>query len=263
MLEIFLYCAAFGIISGAMSGLLGIGGGIVIVPFIAWLLDNHGMPADSIMQTAIATSLATIVVTSISSILAQQRRGAINWSIVKTLTPGIAIGAWFGADLAHFLSSELLAMIFGSFLLLNGFIMAFRLTPKPHRQLPSVLPLGFAGSMLGLLSTLVGIGGGTLTVPYMTWHNVPIKNAIALGSACGLPIALFGALSFIIIGSQAEALPTGNIGYINIPIFLGISCTSLFAATLGVHLAHNLPTSALKKVFSAILILVGLKMLIG
>lgn len=115
MLEIFLYCAAFGIISGAISGLLGIGGGIVIVPFIAWLLDKHSMPADTIMQTAIATSLATIIITSISSILAQHRRGAINWSVVKTLTPGIAIGAWFGADLAHFLSSELLAMIFGSF----------------------------------------------------------------------------------------------------------------------------------------------------
>jgi uncharacterized membrane protein YfcA len=116
---------------------------------------------------------------------------------------------------------------------------------------------------LGLLSTLVGIGGGTLTVPYMTWHNVPIKNAVALGSACGLPIALFGALSFIIIGSHAEALPVGNIGYINIPVFLGISCTSLFAATLGVHLAHILPTNALKKIFSLLLIVVGLKMLIG
>jgi|TARA_R110002096_G_scaffold246654_3_gene438888 uncharacterized protein len=263
VLEIFLYCAAFGVISGAISGLLGIGGGIVIVPFIAWLLNQHSMPADTIMQTAIATSLATIVVTSISSILAQHRRGAIQWSIVKTLTPGIAIGAWFGADLAHFLSSELLAGIFGCFLLLNGIRMILNLKTKPHRQLPSTVPLAIAGSVLGLLSTLVGIGGGTLTVPYMSWHNVPIKKAIALGSACGLPIAVFGALSFIVIGLHATTLPAGNIGYINIPVFLGISSTSLFSATLGVHLAHSLPTATLKKVFSLILIFVGLKMLLG
>ncbi|PHS72789.1 MAG: hypothetical protein COB22_04210 [Cycloclasticus sp.] len=263
LLEIFLYCAAFGVISGVISGLLGIGGGIVIVPFLAWLLTNHGMPAETIMQTAIATSLATIIITSISAMLAQHRRGAVNWSIVKTLTPGIAIGAWFGADLAHFLSSSILAMVFGSFLLLNGLRMAINLKPTPHRQLPSTLPLGIAGTVMGAISTLIGIGGGTLTVPYMTWHNVPIKNAIALGSACGLPIALFGAFSFVIIGAQASNLPEYNIGYINIPAFLGISCTSLFAATLGVHLAHSMSTTVLKKVFSLILIIVGINMLLG
>jgi len=263
LFEIFLYCAAFGILSGVLSGLLGIGGGIVIVPFVAWLLTSNGMPAESIMQTAVATSLATIIITSISAVLAQHRRGAINWKVVKTLTPGIAIGAWFGADLAHFLSSQLLATIFGSFLLINGLRMVMSLKPKPHRQLPGTLPLGIAGSVMGALSTLVGIGGGTITVPYMTWHNVPIKNAIALGSACGLPIALFGAFSFAVIGAQAANLPDSNIGYINIPAFLGISCTSLFAATLGVHLSHTVPTEALKKVFSVILIIVGTKMLLG
>ncbi|MEY8241044.1 MAG: sulfite exporter TauE/SafE family protein [Cycloclasticus sp.] len=263
MLEIFLYCLVFGIMSGVISGLLGIGGGIVIVPFLAWLLNNHGMPADTIMQTAIATSLATIIITSISSVLAQHRRGAILWPIVSILTPGIAVGAWFGADLAHFLSSQLLAMIFGGFLLLNGLRMAMDLKPQAHRELPSKLPLGLAGAVLGTLSTLIGIGGGTLTVPYMTWHNVPIKKAIALGSACGLPIALFGAFSFIIIGMQAESLPAGNIGYINLPAFFGISCTSLFAATWGVHLSHNIPTSALKKIFAILLVIVGAKMLLG
>ena len=263
LLEVFLYCLVFGILSGIISGLLGIGGGIVIVPFLAWLLSVHGMPADTIMQTAIATSLATIIITSISSVLAQHRRGAVLWPVAITLTPGIAIGAWFGADLAHFLSSKHLAMIFGTFLLLNGLRMAMHLKPKAHRQLPTTLPLGFSGIVLGLLSTLIGIGGGTLTVPYMSWHNVPIKKAIALGSACGLPIALFGAMSFIILGLQANSLPEGNIGYINIPAFAGISCTSLFAARWGVHLSHSISTSALKKTFSILLIIVGAKMLLG
>ncbi len=263
MFEIFLYCAIFGIISGTISGLLGVGGGIIIVPFIAWLLRNNGMPADTIMQTAIATSLATIIITSFSSILAQQRRGAIKWSIVKTLTPGIAIGAWLGADLAHFLSSDLLAIVFGGFLLLSGLNMVIGLKTTSHRQLPSTLPLGLTGGLIGALSTLIGIGGGSLTVPYMIWHNVPVKNAIALGSTCGLPIALFGALSFLVIGSQANVLAIGNIGYINLPAFFGIAFTSLFSATLGVHLSHKIPTSALKKIFSVILIIIGLNMLIN
>jgi len=263
LLEIFLSCAVFGIISGTISGLLGVGGGIVIVPFLAWLLTNNGMPADTIMQTAIATSLATIVITAISSILAQQRRRAIKWPIVKTLTPGIAIGAWLGADAAHFLSSELLTIIFGAFLFLNGLNMMIGLKTTSHRHLPSTLPLSIAGGVIGSLSTLMGIGGGTLTVPYMLWHNVPVKSAIALGSTCGLPIALFGALSFLVIGFQADTLPAGNIGYINLPAFLGISCTSLFSAMLGVHLSHKIPTSTLKKIFSVILIVVGLNMLIS
>ena len=139
MLEILLYCAAFGVISGILSGLLGIGGGIIIVPFIAWLLTHHGMPAESIMQTAVATSLATIITTSISAVWAQHRRGAINWPVFITLTPGIAIGAWFGADLAHMMTSEVLAMVFGSFLVLNGARMFINLKTKTHRELPGAL----------------------------------------------------------------------------------------------------------------------------
>jgi uncharacterized membrane protein YfcA len=263
LIDIFLYCVAFGVISGVISGLIGVGGGIVIVPFLAWLLAYNGMPVETIMQTAIATSLATIIITSITAVLAQHRRGAIIWPIVKTLTPGIAVGAWFGADLAHFLSSQLLAMIFGSFLLLNGMRMVLNPKTKPHRQLPSALPLTLTGGVFGALSTLIGIGGGTITVPYMIWHNIPMTKAIALGSACGLPIAIFGVIGFIIIGSHAENLPAYNIGYINIPAFLGISISSLFSATLGVHLSHKVPTSILKKVFSVILIVVGVKMLLG
>jgi uncharacterized membrane protein YfcA len=154
-------------------------------------------------------------------------------------------------------------LIFGSFLLLNGIRMIVDIKTKPHRELPNTFPLAVAGTALGTLSTLIGIGGGTLTVPYMSWHNIPIKNAIALGSACGFPIALFGAFSFAIIGSQAMHLPASNVGYINIPAFLGISCTSLFSAAVGVRLSHSMPTSALKKIFSVILIIVGIQMLVG
>lgn len=263
MLEIFLYCAPFGILSGLISGLLGVGGGIVLVPFLAWVFTHNGMPAETIMQTAIATSLTTIIITASSSILAQHRRGAVDWKTVKTLTPGIAIGAWFGADLAHLLSSQVLAIVFGVFLLINGIRMGLNSKSKPHRELPKPFALGIVGGVIGTLSTLLGIGGGSLTVPYMVWNNVNMKRAVALGSACGLPIALFGALSYIVIGFQETNLPVGNIGYINIPAFIGISFTSLFAATLGVHLAHALPTQALKKAFSIVLIIVGIKMLLG
>lgn len=220
------------------------------------------MPSETIMQTAVATSLATIIVTSASAVLAQHRRGAVDWRVVNALTPGIAIGAWFGADLAHLLSSSMLASVFGLFLLINGINTALNIKPKPHRQLPKKITLGFVGSVIGSFSTLVGIGGGTLTIPYMAWHNVQMKKAIAIGSACAIPIATFGSLSFIIIGLQAKFLPTGNLGYINIPAFLGISASSLFATTLGVHLAHKLSTRALKRAFAVILVVVGLKMLL-
>ncbi len=263
MSEIFIYCLLFGGFSGLCSGLLGVGGGIVIVPFLAWLLPLHGMPAEISMQTAIATSLATIIVTSLAAIYAQNKRGAIDWQVVKFVTPGIAIGAFFGADLAHYLSTQLLSMLFGSFLLLNGFRMALKLTPNPERKLPSALPLGISGSILGLLSTVIGIGGGTFTVPYMLLHNVPMKRAIAFGSTFGLPIAIFGAISFIILGMKHPVPMPGNIGYINIPAFLGISIASLFATMFGVYLAHTVPTAAMKKVFAVIMLIVGLKMLIG
>ena len=263
LLEIFMYCLLFGAFSGLCSGLLGVGGGIVIVPFLAWLLPQHGLPVETSMQTAIATSLATIIITSIAAIYAQNKRGAIDWQVVKFVTPGIAIGAYFGADLAHYMSTQLLSIVFGSFLLLNGARMALKLTPNPERKLPSALPLGIAGSILGLLSTLIGIGGGTFTVPYMLLHNVPMKKAIAFGSTFGLPIAIFGAISFIILGLQNTIPMEGNIGYINMPAFLGISLTSLFATTFGVHLAHTIPTAAMKKTFAVIMLCVGVKMLIG
>jgi len=263
MFEIFIYCAIFGVFSGVISGLIGVGGGIVIVPFLAWLFTLYGMPAETIMQTAVATSLATIIITSIAAVYAQHKRGAVMWPVLWTLTPGIAVGAWFGADLAHYLTSNIMEIVFGSFLLLNGLRMAFTLKPKPHRKLPSTAPLFISGSIIGCFSTLVGIGGGAIVVPYMAWHNVVMKKAIAMGSACGLPIAIFGAISFMIIGLDASNLPESNIGYINIPAFCGIGLTTLFSTTLGVHFAHTLPTEILKKVFAVILLTVGVKMLAG
>lgn len=263
MLEIFIYCCIFGVFSGVVSGLIGVGGGIVIVPFLAWLFTLYGMPAETIMQTAVATSLATIIITSVAAVYAQHKRGAVMWPVLWALTPGIAVGAWFGADFAHFLTTNIMEIIFGSFLLLNGLRMAIKIKPKPHRKLPSTAPLFISGGLIGFFSTLVGIGGGALVVPYMNWHNVVMKKAIAMGSACGLPIAIFGAISFIIIGFDASNLPEGNIGYINIPAFFGIGLTTLFSTTLGVHFAHTLPTEILKKVFAVISLTVGVKMLLG
>jgi uncharacterized membrane protein YfcA len=141
--------------------------------------------------------------------------------------------------------------------------MALKLTPNPERQLPSALPLGISGSILGMLSTLIGIGGGTFTVPYRLLPNVPMKKAIAFGRTVGLPIAMFGALSFAILGLKNSIPMEGNIGYINIPAFLGISIASVFATMFGVYLAHTIPTATMKKVFAVIMLFVGLKMLLG
>lgn len=263
MLEVFLYCVPFGALSGIIAGLLGVGGGIVIVPYLAWLFANQGMPQDSIMHMAVATSLGTIIVTSLSAIRAQHKRGAIDWPVVKLLVPGILLGAWLGASVAHNLPNEVMRLIFGCFLVLVSGRTLLGVKTKPHRELPrSYLPVSTAGGVIGLISSLVGIGGGTMMVPYMSWHNVPMKNAVAMGSACGLPIALSGAAGFIWLGFNVSDLPQGSLGYVYMPAMLGIVVSSIVFAPLGVRLAHSLPADRLKMIFSVALLLIGLNMLI-
>jgi uncharacterized membrane protein YfcA len=251
-----------GIVAGTLAGLLGIGGGIVIVPALVWILHSHAeIPAASLMQIAIGTSLATIVITSISSMIAHHRRGAVLWSIVWQLTPSIIVGALLGAIIADALPSETLRKIFAIFILLVSAQLGFLAPPAPHRQLPgSVATWSIAGTLIGKVSALMGIGGGSLTVPFLVWCNVSIRNAVATSAACGFPIALSGALGFIATGRHiGEAWMSG---YIYWPAFIAISPATLLFAPLGAKLAHTLPVNTLKKLFAVFLAGVGVNMLI-
>jgi hypothetical protein len=257
----FLPYLLLGSVAGMLAGLLGVGGGLVIVPVLAWLFHLAGMPPEVVMHMAIGTSLATIVPTSLSSVWAHHRLGAVLWGAVARLAPGIVLGAALGATLADLLPGESLRLTFGLFELAVAVQMGLNLRPAPHRVLPAKWGMWGAGSAIGLVSALVGIGGGTMTVPFLQWCNVAMRQAVATSAACGLPIAIAGATGFIVTGWNAPALPAWSSGYLYWPAFTGIAVASVLVAPLGARLAHRLPTAVLKRFFALFLLFLGLHML--
>ena len=263
LLPTLLLYLALGAFAGVMAGMLGVGGGLIIVPVLAAIFRHQAIHEAVIMHLAIGTSLATIVITSISSVRAHQQRGAVQWRAVGQLTPGIVIGAWLGAAVADLLSSFALTKIFAVFVLMVAAQMAFGAKPAPQRQLPGVAGMTIAGGVIGGVSAIVGIGGGSLTVPFLTWCNIPMRQAVATSAACGLPIAVAGALGFIVTGFNAADLPAWSLGYVYGPALISVAAVSMLTAPLGARLAHTLPTEMLKKVFAVFLAVVGTKMLLA
>ncbi|ALG67115.1 sulfite exporter TauE/SafE family protein [Beggiatoa leptomitoformis] len=253
---------ALGVIAGILAGLLGVGGGVVIVPGLMWIFHYYPeLPSSHLMHIAVGTSLATIVITSLSSIYAHHKRGAVIWAIVIKLTPGIIVGALIGAFIADTLSSDTLKKIFAVFLLFVSIQLGFGARPAPSHKLPSWLGSSLVGSVIGVVSSLVGIGGGSLTVPFLVWCNISIRNAVASSAACGFPIAVAGAIGFMITGWNTEGLPTGSIGYVYLPIFITIAITSMLFAPLGAKLAHSVPMRALQIFFALFLAVMSVKLL--
>lgn len=242
-----------GAATGFAAGLLGIGGGMLLVPFITFLLVSKQFPEELIVHMAIATSLATIMFTSISSVRAHHQRGAVSWNIVKLLAPGILIGSWIGPWIGKQLSSSGLALAFAAFVAFSATQMLLDKKPAPSRELPKAPGMLGAGGVIGVLSGLVGAGGGFVSVPFMTWCNVKIHNAVATSAALGFPIALAGTLSNIYYGLHTPGLPPGSLGFIYLPALLVISAASVTTAPLGARTAHKLPVKSLKRVFAIVL----------
>lgn len=251
-----------GAVAGVIAGLLGLGGGIVIVPALLFLFIWQGMPAEILMHLAVATSLATIVFTSISSTLAHHRHRAVLWSMVRAMAPGIVAGSMAGAWFAHTLPSGSLRLVFGIFEILVGIQIGFGLSPAARMQLPGRSGLALIGGGIGAASTVLGIGGGTLTVPFLLWCHVPIRNAVASSSACGLPIALAGAVTLMIAGSAQSSLPPGSTGYVYWPAAAAITVASVITAPLGARLAHTLPVMTLRRIFAVVLMAIGIRMVL-
>lgn len=261
MVENFLGSILLGAAAGLMAGLFGIGGGLIIVPILAVLFASQGFPEELVMIMSVATSLATIVFTSVSSVLAHHRLRAVLWDKVLVLGPGIMVGAAAGAVIADHVSGTVLRFIFIIYLLCVGLQMALQLKPEPGQQQPSKgLDLGAAG-LIGLLSSLLGIGGGTLIVPFLVHFQTPMRNAVAIASACGLPIAVVGTIGYAILGRDALQLPDWSLGYIYVPSFLGIVLTSTYTAPIGAKLAHKLPAEELKRYFSLLLFVMAAKLI--
>ena len=250
-----------GAIAGFMAGLLGIGGGLVIVPALVVLFGRHGFAADTVMHYAVGSSLATIILTSVSSLLAHNRRGSVDWAVVRSMVPGILLGALASAWLARQMSSHVLALVFGVFVMLVAVQLLIGAKPSPHRQLPGVAGLGIAGSVIGLVSGLLGIGGGTLTVPFLLWNRVDIRMAVGTAATVGLPIALAGTAGFVLSGLHADAQPGYNSGFVYWPAVAGIVLASMPMAPLGARLAHHLPRGVLQRVFALLLVIIGVRMM--
>jgi len=250
-----------GVIAGLVGGLLGLGGGILIVPSLLFLFIWQGMPTEILMHLAVATSLFTIIFTSISSSFAHHKHQAVLWSQVLLLTPGIIIGAVFGAFIADYISSDILRRLFGVFEILVACQIGFSVKPSAQRSLPGRNGMLITGAGIGTLSTILGIGGGTLTVPFLIWCHVDIRKAVASSSACGFPIALAGSLAMIFTGLNSTSLPENSIGYVYWPAAVMILITSVLFAPVGAKLAHSMPVDSLKRIFAIVLACVGLRML--
>ena len=256
-----LFLLASGAVAGMFAGLLGIGGGIIIVPVLAMVFTSQGVSIDVLMHVAIGTSLATIVITSLSSIRAHQKHQAIDWSVVRVITIGLFIGGLIGAAIAKLIPGEDLKLIFSIFMFLIAAQMYFGNTTKPHRTLPNKPGMIFAGTAIGTIASLMGVGGGSMSVPFFTWCNMSIRNAVATSSAVGFPIAVAGTIGFIVTGWSEVDRPVMSFGYVNLPALFSIVVASVLSAPLGAWIAHRISPVILKRIFAAFLVILGIRML--
>lgn len=256
-----LILLASGAVAGMFAGLLGIGGGIIIVPVLAMVFTSQGVSIDVLMHVAIGTSLATIVITSLSSIRAHHKHKAIDWPVVRVIATGVFVGGLVGAVIAKLIPGEDLKFIFSIFMLLIAAQMYFGNEAKAHRTLPHKFGMLVAGTSIGSIASLMGVGGGSMSVPFLTWCNMNIRKAVATSSAIGFPIAVAGTIGFIVTGWSVADRPVMSFGYVNLPAFLSIVVASVLFAPIGAWIAHHISPVILKRIFAAFLVVLGTRML--
>ncbi|MDR2165620.1 MAG: sulfite exporter TauE/SafE family protein [Zoogloeaceae bacterium] len=259
----FLLYLALGVVSGFFAGLLGIGGGSVMVPLLVMLFSAQDFPVGEVMHLALGTSLAAILFTSISSMWTHHAHGAVVWPIVFRITPGILLGTMFGAKVASLVPSRELAILFTVFILYTSVQMIANFKPRPGRAMPGFWGTGAAGAGIGAFSCLVAIGGGALSVPFMLWCNVGVRQAIGTSAAIGFPVAVGGALGYVFNGWRVAHLPSYSLGFVYLPAVAGLVFASVLTAPVGARLAHRLPVMRLRQIFAVMLMLLAVKMLWG
>lgn len=263
MITAILIYAAVGAIAGILAGLLGVGGGIVIVPMLTFTFAMQNIPHEVVMHLALGTSMASIIFTSFSSAMAHNRRQSVLWNLVKIITPGILLGTFIGSFIASRIPTQYLQIFFALFLFFVSLQMFFGKNPKANRQLPKNIFVSFFGGIIGIISSLVGIGGGTISVPFMIFHNVEVRKAIGTSSAIGIPIAIAGAAGYMVNGWGNSFLPEFSLGYIYLPALFGLVFCSMLTSPLGARMTHSLPVSRIKKCFALLLLAISIKMLVG
>jgi uncharacterized protein len=252
---------ALGACVGLIAGLLGAGGGGIMVPLLTTAFAAQGFPVEHIVHLALGTSMGAIVLTSVASLRAHHAHGAVQWQIVRQIAPGILVGTFGGTFVASRVPSAPLGIFFACFMAYVAVQMILNVKPQPTRELPETLGMAGVGLGIGFISALVAIGGGSLSVPFMTWCNVRMQQAVGTSAAIGLPISLAGAAGYWINGWGILALPQHCAGYVYLPALVAISVVSSFTAPWGAKLAHRLPVPTLKKIFAALLLVLSSKML--
>lgn len=254
---------ALGAAAGTLAGLFGVGGGIIIVPALVFAFGLQDIAPEVVMHLAVGTSLATIVVTGASSAYGHWQKGSIYLPWLKVLLPGLVLGAVLGVFVAGGLSATVLGTLFGVFVVLVAVKMLLGIAPKPGSVPPGTLAMGVAGAIIGSVSALFGIGGGTLTVPWLSRCGASMTRAVGTSAACGLPIALTGALTFIVVGLGNPLLPAAATGFVMWPAFFGVVLASVPFARVGVKLAHVLPAQVMRYAFAALLLVVGVRFIVS
>ncbi|MBK9701950.1 MAG: sulfite exporter TauE/SafE family protein [Betaproteobacteria bacterium] len=252
---------ALGCVVGFLAGLLGIGGGMTMVPILTIIFTRIAFPAAHVVHMAVATSTATIIFTAISSAREHHRHGAVLWPVVAGLAPGIIAGSLFGPQVVRGMSTSALALFFGVVVAFSATQMLLDKKPKPSRELPGKLGMFGVGGAIGLVSSMVGAGGGFMSVPFMAWCNVRIHNAVATSAALGLPIAIAGTVGFVIAGLGAQDMPRYSLGYIYLPALVSIVAASMLTAPIGARTAHRWPVKKLKRAFALLLYVLAAYML--
>ncbi len=252
---------ALGAVVGVLAGLLGIGGGVIIIVGLLEVFKPLHFPAAHLMHLALGTSMACILFGSISSLRAHQSHGAVEWKIVRELTPGILIGGFLATFVAARTSTPVLKIVFVIFQFYTAAQMFINAKPKPNRELPGRWGMFWAGNGIGALSSLVGIGGAAVAIPFMTWCNIKMHRAIGTAAAIGFPVALFGTIGYVVNGWHQPGLPQWSLGFVYLPACLGVASMSMIVAPFGARLSHRLPVTTLKKVFAGLLFVLGAKVL--
>lgn len=261
-MEWWLVYLLLGSMVGFLAGLLGIGGGLIIVPVLVFSFTAQNFPPDRILHLSLGTTLATIIFTSLASLRMHHKHGAVNWQIVSYLSPGIILGTLAGSTLAGSLSTQVLGIIFVLFIYYAATQMWLKIRPSSSHALPGKVGMIAAGSLIGALSSLVAIGGGILTVPFLSMCNVKLQYAIGTAAAVGFPIAVAGTIGYIVNGMlQTQLLPDYSLGYIYLPALGWIAMASMFTAPLGARMTHRIQTATLRNIFVILLYFLGTKML--
>jgi uncharacterized membrane protein YfcA len=252
-----------GALVGFAAGLLGIGGGVVMVPLLVMVFSAHGMPPEHMVHLALGTAIAAMVFTSIASMRAHHAHGAVDWKIARAMAPGMLVGSFGAALAAGLVPTRPLALLFTALVFYAATQILLDIKPSTTRELPGPAGIFAAGAVIGAISSLLAAGGAFLTIPFLAWCKVPLRRAIGTAAANGLPIALAGTAGYVLHGLRVPGLPSLSLGYVYLPALGLVVATSMLAAPLGARVAHRLPVKRLRVVFALLLYVFALRLLVA